>query len=72
VEAVHQEYSAFRYCTNYLVEGPQVDCSGLERALERLDAVLQARGADAARAATAGLLAELRSSPRAGDAAGRG
>jgi hypothetical protein len=36
LEAIHRELSEFRYCTAFLVEGEGLDCSVLERELERL------------------------------------
>jgi uncharacterized protein len=36
VQAVHQEPSRFRYCTTFVVEGDDLDATGLERSLEEL------------------------------------
>jgi DAK2 domain fusion protein YloV len=36
IESIHQEASRYRYCTNYLVEGPGVDAGLLERRLAAL------------------------------------
>ena len=36
VDAIHQELSAYRYCTVFVVEGEELDADALERELERL------------------------------------
>jgi uncharacterized protein len=36
LEAIHQELSAFRYCTVFLIEGKELDRAGLEGELESL------------------------------------
>jgi len=36
LDAVHQEYSRYRYCTLFLIEGEGLDPGGLENGLERL------------------------------------
>jgi DAK2 domain fusion protein YloV len=36
VQAVHQELSPFRYCTAFVIEGDDLDATGLERELEAL------------------------------------
>ena len=36
VEAVHQELSAYRYCTTFLLEGDEIDAAALEAELEPL------------------------------------
>ena len=36
VEAIHQDFSRFRYCTTFLIEGDELDATALERELEQL------------------------------------
>src|SRR5439155_1572591 len=48
VDAIHREFSRYRYCTVFVVEGEHLDAAGLERELERLGDSLMVVGDESA------------------------